>query len=158
MALRGPGLQLPLVLLAAGLALALALAWGESRAEKFLRQHVDPSEPSPPDARRYCRRMMQRRDLATASRCKHLNTFIHSSPGQIRPICGEGGEPAGGDLRVSKEPFPITVCRLRGRAEPPDCDYSGASSTSRIVIACADGEPVHFEAQVESQAGERGEL
>ncbi|XP_024059034.2 ribonuclease-like [Terrapene carolina triunguis] len=153
MALRGacPALLLPLVLLVTG----LALARGESRYEKFLRQHVDAFDPSPPDARRYCNLLMRRRDMATAHKCKHLNTFIHSSANQIEPVCGDGGEPAGGDLRLSEDPFPLTVCELQGGSDPPDCDYSGSSSTSRIVIACVDGEPVHFETQVESQAGER---
>ncbi|CAM4550561.1 unnamed protein product [Lepidochelys kempii] len=156
MALRGtrPTLLLPLVLLVA----SLALAQEESRYEKFLRQHVDASDPSPPDARRYCNLLMRRRDMATAHKCKHLNTFIHSSANQIKPVCGDGGEPAGGDLRLSEDPFPLTVCELQGGADPPNCDYSGSSSTSRIVIACVDGEPVHFETQVESQAGEGNEL
>ncbi|CAM5153420.1 unnamed protein product [Eretmochelys imbricata] len=156
MALRGtrPTLLLPLVLLVA----SLALAQEESRYEKFLRQHVDASDPSPPDARRYCNLLMRRRDMATAHKCKHLNTFIHSSANQIKPVCGDGGEPAGGDLRLSEDPFPLTICELQGGADPPDCDYSGSSSTSRIVIACVDGEPVHFETQVESQAGEGNEL
>ncbi|XP_075773441.1 uncharacterized protein LOC142825350 [Pelodiscus sinensis] len=149
-----PALLLPLALLAAG----LALAAGESRYEKFLRQHVDAAEPSPPDAGRYCSRMMQRRAMATAGHCKHLNTFVHARAEQIQPVCGDGGRPAGGDLRLSTEPFPLTVCQLQGRARPPDCHYAGASSTSRVVIACADGQPVHFQTQVDSQAGEGDEL
>ncbi|XP_067398645.1 ribonuclease-like [Emydura macquarii macquarii] len=137
-------LLLPLALLAAG----LALARGESRYEKFLRQHVDPSDPSPADPRRYCNDLMRRRDMATDRSCKHLNTFIHSSAEQIATVCGAGGEPAGGDLRLSEDAFPLTLCRLQGGAEPPNCDYGGSDSTQRIIIACVDGEPVHFETQV----------
>uniref|UniRef100_A0A8C8VJC2 Ribonuclease A-domain domain-containing protein n=1 Tax=Pelusios castaneus TaxID=367368 RepID=A0A8C8VJC2_9SAUR len=146
MAPRGPCplLFLTLVLLAT----CLALAQGESHYEKFLRQHVDSSDPSPTDPRRFCNLLMRRREMATSSSCKHLNTFIHSSAEQIGSICDDGGEPAGGDLRLSEDSFPLTVCKLQGGADPPDCDYSGSNSNQRIIIACVDGKPVHFETQV----------
>uniref|UniRef100_A0A8C4Y6M4 Ribonuclease A-domain domain-containing protein n=1 Tax=Gopherus evgoodei TaxID=1825980 RepID=A0A8C4Y6M4_9SAUR len=154
MAPKGPRplLFLTLVLLAACLA---QLSEGASYRQ-FLTRHVDFPKSGGGNNRLYCNRIMQRRGL-TRPVCKPTNTFIHAPTSQIEPVCRDGGEPAEGDLRLSEDPFPLTVCELQGGSDPPDCDYSGSSSTSRIVIACVDGEPVHFETQVESQAGEGDE-
>uniref|UniRef100_A0A8D0G568 Ribonuclease A-domain domain-containing protein n=1 Tax=Sphenodon punctatus TaxID=8508 RepID=A0A8D0G568_SPHPU len=126
----------------------LALAAAETRYEKFLRQHVDWPQTSAADARRYCNLLMQRRGMATASSCKRLNTFIHADPAQVAAVCGSAGDPTSGDQRQSKGRFSLTVCELQGGSQAPDCQYKGSTSTQRIVIACVNGDPVHFEKQL----------
>ncbi|CAM4550170.1 unnamed protein product [Lepidochelys kempii] len=140
MAQRGPHPTLLLVLLAA----CLALARGETRYDKFLRQHIDYPKTAAPDTRTYCNQMMQRRGM-TSPVCKFTNTFIHDSAASITTICGSGGTPAGGNLRDSKASFALTTCRLQGGSQRPPCNYNGGTSTQRIRIACDGGLPVHYD-------------
>nr|XP_006113899.1 ribonuclease-like [Pelodiscus sinensis] len=133
----------PLLLLA-WLATCLALASGETRYEKFLRQHVDYPESSAPDARTYCSQMMQRRGLASST-CKFTNSFVHAPAATISTICGSGGAPASGDLRDSNAAFAVTTCRLQGGSQKPPCRYNADVGTHRIRIACQEGLPVHYD-------------
>ncbi|KAJ6651878.1 hypothetical protein lerEdw1_015983 [Lerista edwardsae] len=147
MAQRGPplGLTTAVLLMAACLAVASAASY-----RNFLREHVDFPTTNITDPLQYCNRMMQRREMATASHCKHLNTFLHADPSYIEAVCGDGGQPTTGDLRESNDVFPLTLCRLQKSSWAPDCKYDGSSSTERIVIACVDGEPVHLQTEVPS--------
>uniref|UniRef100_A0A8C4Y5R9 Ribonuclease A-domain domain-containing protein n=1 Tax=Gopherus evgoodei TaxID=1825980 RepID=A0A8C4Y5R9_9SAUR len=142
----GPGLLLLIFLFPA----CLTAAGRETPYEKFQRQHVDTSGSWEPDPNRYCNLMMPRRNM-TVSFCKDLNSFVHGALAMITAVCGSGGTWHHEDFYYSNSPFQVTDCQTTGASR------CGSSSTSRIVIACVDGEPVHFETQVESQAGEGDE-
>ncbi|XP_061444784.1 probable inactive ribonuclease-like protein 12 isoform X2 [Rhineura floridana] len=143
-----PGLTRVLLFLVAWLAVASAESY-----QKFLRQHVDYPTTETPDPQRYCNLMMRRRDMATSTHCKHLNTFVHVDTSQIQAVCGQAGEPTTGDLRESDASFPLTVCALQRGSWAPDCNYKGKNSTERIIIACEGGYPVHLETEVPNYAG-----
>nr|XP_005311844.1 ribonuclease [Chrysemys picta bellii] len=136
-----------LILLLVWLATWLTLARGETRYEKFLRQHVDYPKSSAPDSRTYCNQMMQRRGMTSAV-CKFTNTFVHASATTITTVCGSGGTPASGDLRDSKASFALTTCRLQGGSQTPPCNYNADTSTQRIRIACVGGVPVHYDKSI----------
>ncbi|KAM7149920.1 ribonuclease [Macrochelys suwanniensis] len=143
MAQRGHHLLLLLVWLVTW----LALARGETRNEKFLRQHVDYPKSSAPDSRTYCNQMMQRRGM-TSPVCKFTNTFVHASADTITTVCGSGGTPASGDLRDSNASFSLTTCQLQGGSQKPPCNYNANASTQRIRIACGGGLPVHYDKSI----------
>ncbi|XP_067403001.1 ribonuclease-like [Emydura macquarii macquarii] len=143
MAWRGPHPMLLLVLLATW----LALARGESRFEKFQRQHVAPPRTGDQDNRDYCNQMMYRRGM-TRLVCKFTNTFIQDNVNNITEVCGRGGTPARGNLRNSNARFALTTCRLLGGLQRPPCYYDEYTSTQHIRIACEKGLPVHYEKSI----------
>uniref|UniRef100_A0A8C9ZF93 Ribonuclease A-domain domain-containing protein n=1 Tax=Sander lucioperca TaxID=283035 RepID=A0A8C9ZF93_SANLU len=78
--------------------------------------------------------------------CKGLNTFITGSVNNIPFICSPvGGTPYYG-YRISYATFPIVDCYLvNPNAVPPYCQYNGVGPNNRrIIIACRNGQPVHF--------------
>ncbi|XP_053121687.1 probable inactive ribonuclease-like protein 12 [Hemicordylus capensis] len=130
-------------LLAACLAVASAASY-----QNFQREHIDYPTTQVPDPQQYCNLMMQRRDMATPKHCKHLNTFIHADPSHIQDVCGQGGQPTTGDLRESNAPFSLTMCKLRRGSWATSCQYERTSGSERIIIACANGYPVHLQTEV----------
>nr|XP_010302174.1 PREDICTED: ribonuclease pancreatic [Balearica regulorum gibbericeps] len=67
---------------------ALAGALGESRYEKFLRQHVDHPRTSALAAHRYCETMLARRRVTAPGRpCKPSNTFVHAPSEELVAAC-----------------------------------------------------------------------
>lgn len=145
MAWRGPhpGLTTAILLVATWLVMANAASY-----KNFQREHIDFPTTNISNPLQYCNMMMQRRQMATENHCKHLNTFVHADPYYIEAVCGDGGKPTTGDLRESDAIFPLTLCRLLKGSWAPDCRYEGSSSTEKIIIACADGKPVHLQTEV----------
>ncbi|XP_042557025.1 angiogenin isoform X1 [Dipodomys spectabilis] len=119
----------------------LTLTQDDSRFKAFLTKHHDASPKGRND--RYCERMMKRRGLT--SPCKDTNTFIHGIKDHIKAICGDNGNPHGGNLRISTSPFQVTTCKHRGGSSRPPCRYRATAGFRHIVIACENGLPVHFD-------------
>ncbi|XP_059130448.1 angiogenin [Peromyscus eremicus] len=127
------------------------LAQNDARYIKFLTQHLDADPKGRDD--RYCNRMMKDRGLT--SPCKDRNTFIHGNKKSIRAICGEGGNPYKDNLRISISKFQVTTCKHTGGSPLPPCQYRASKDFRRIIIACENGWPVHFDESIISpkQAG-----
>uniref|UniRef100_A0A8C8UFN9 Ribonuclease pancreatic n=2 Tax=Peromyscus maniculatus bairdii TaxID=230844 RepID=A0A8C8UFN9_PERMB len=120
------------------------LAQNNERYDKFLKQHYD-AKPSGRDDR-YCNHMMEDRDLT--SPCKERNTFIHGKKKSIRAVCGENGNPYENNLRISISEFQVTTCSHIGGSPRPPCRYRASKDFRRIVIACENGLPVHFDESI----------
>lgn len=132
---------------------------GETRNERFLRQHVDSEEKGGTDW--YCNKMMQTRGM-TLPDCKKLNTFIHEDIGTINNICSTPNIQCknrkmnchAGVVRVTecalirrpKDPY-CSDRVIMGGNQPPKCDYKATASTRPVVIACEGNPlvPVHFD-------------
>ncbi|XP_028729356.1 angiogenin [Peromyscus leucopus] len=127
------------------------LAQNDARYIKFLKQHYDANPKGRDD--RYCGSMMRKRDLT--SPCKDRNTFIHGNKDSIKAVCGENGNPYENNLRISISEFQVTTCRHTGGSSGRRCRYRASRDFRRIVIACENGLPVHFDESVISpkQAG-----
>ncbi|XP_023608647.1 angiogenin [Myotis lucifugus] len=118
------------------------LAQDDYRYRHFLEQHYDLNPRGRNDA--YCDTMMRRRGLT--SPCKDTNTFIHGTSNNIKAVCeDENGKPYGANFRISKSPFQVTTCKLRGGSNRPPCRYRATAGSRDIVIACEHGLPVHFD-------------
>nr|AHI58755.1 pancreatic ribonuclease [Martes martes]AHI58765.1 pancreatic ribonuclease [Martes zibellina] len=122
----------------------------ESRAEKFLRQHID-SNTSTVNAS-YCNQMMKRRNM-TVRWCKPVNTFIHEPLPDVQVICFQGnvtcknGKP---NCHKSSSKMHITDCRLKKGSKYPKCDYETQQQEKFIIVACecVQYETVHFDGSV----------
>ncbi|XP_036099260.1 angiogenin [Molossus molossus] len=113
----------------------------DERYTHFLKQHYDANPRGRKDI--YCNEIMKQRDLT--SPCKDKNTFIHGIRNHIDAVCGDkNGIPHEGNLRISKSPFQVTICRLSG-GSPRRCRYRATRGSRNIVIACEHGLPVHFD-------------
>ncbi|TDH13518.1 hypothetical protein EPR50_G00033360 [Perca flavescens] len=117
-------------------------------AAKFINQHIN-EEMNNND----CTKVMNDRGITDYNgNCKLMNTFIGAPIGTVRDICGTGGQkyfnkkkPGVRDLRKSRAPFNIVVCRLKDATAAP-CEYEGAAYNRHIVVACdVKGDPVHFD-------------
>ncbi|XP_070611082.1 angiogenin-2-like [Erythrolamprus reginae] len=136
-----------------GLGLFVVLMLGTVAADyaNFLRQHYDNSQKT--GGKGYCNKKMKEREM-TRPECKELNTFIHDATNNIKAVCvGNGGQdypiqlPDGRVkiLRRSTAQFQVTTCKMRGKSPKPPCEYRENPSRRYIVIACEDGNPVHYE-------------
>uniref|UniRef100_A0A8C9YW70 Ribonuclease A-domain domain-containing protein n=1 Tax=Sander lucioperca TaxID=283035 RepID=A0A8C9YW70_SANLU len=84
--------------------------------------------------------------------CKLTNTFIKAKFTSVKHVCGTGGQkyinenkPDVNNLRESRAPFNIVVCRLTDATVSP-CEYNGADYNRYIVVPCdVKGDPVLFE-------------
>ncbi|XP_039407472.1 ribonuclease CL2-like [Corvus cornix cornix] len=123
---------------------ALAGAAGETRYEKFLRQHVDYPRTSTLAAHRYCETMLARRRVTAPGRpCKPSNTFVHA------PAARPGGRLLPGARCTGFQSTPsavsLTACRLRGGDTRPPCAYRARQLQQQHVrVACQAGLPVHL--------------
>ncbi|XP_028350902.1 angiogenin [Physeter macrocephalus] len=118
----------------------LTLAQDDYRS--FLLKHYDPTPQGRDD--RYCERMMRQRMLTHP--CKDVNTFVHGNSNDIKAICDdENGKPYDGNLRISKSPFQITICKHRGGSPRPPCRYRATRAYRVIAIGCQNGWPTHFQ-------------
>ncbi|XP_054239181.1 ribonuclease CL2-like [Indicator indicator] len=122
---------------------ALAGAEGESRYEKFLRQHVDyPRTPSLA-AHRYCETMLARRRVTAPGRpCKPSNTFVHAPAEDLVAACTQTPDATG--FHSTSVPMDLTACRLRGGDTRPPCAYRARQVQHHVRVACLNGLPVHL--------------
>ncbi|XP_006998389.1 angiogenin-like [Peromyscus maniculatus bairdii] len=120
------------------------LAQNDARYIKFLTQHHHANPTGQND--RYCESMMRQRGLT--SPCKDRNTFIHGNRDNIKAVCGENGNPYENNLRISISEFQVTTCRHIGGSPRPPCRYRAFRDFRRIVIACENGFPVHFDESI----------
>ncbi|XP_061849579.1 ribonuclease CL2-like [Colius striatus] len=122
---------------------ALSGALGESRYEKFLRQHVDYPRTPVLAAHRYCENMLARRGVTAPGRpCKPSNTFVHASPEELSGACSAAADAAG--LHSTAAALPLTACRLRGGDTRQPCAYRARQLQHHVRVACRDGLPVHL--------------
>uniref|UniRef100_A0AAY5LB44 Ribonuclease A-domain domain-containing protein n=1 Tax=Esox lucius TaxID=8010 RepID=A0AAY5LB44_ESOLU len=82
-----------------------------------------------------------------SNRCKEINTFILADKKHVNNICGQAGRRLDNnrDLYESNKPFPVVTCKLTSGSFHDKCEYRGSKSTRRVVIACDQGWPVHFQ-------------
>ncbi|XP_076193745.1 ribonuclease CL2-like [Aptenodytes patagonicus] len=122
---------------------ALAGAVGESRYEKFLRQHVDHPRTAALMAHRYCETMLARRRVTAPGRpCKPSNTFVHAPAEELVAACTQMPDAAG--LHSTPTSMGLTACRLRGGDTRPPCAYRARQLQHHVRVACLDGLPVHL--------------
>ncbi|KAM6135692.1 ribonuclease CL2-like [Phoenicopterus ruber ruber] len=134
---------------------AVAGAVGETRYEKFLRQHVDHPQTSVRAAHRYCEIMLARRQVTAPGRpCKPSNTFVHAPAAELVAACTQVADAAG--IRSTPTPMSLTACHLRRgntrRQEDtrlredtrPTCTYQVRQLHHHVRVACLDGLPVHL--------------
>ncbi|XP_071412194.1 ribonuclease CL2-like [Pithys albifrons albifrons] len=122
---------------------ALAGAVGESRYEKFLRQHVDYPRTSTLAAHRYCETMLARRRVTAPGRpCKPSNTFVHAPAQDLVAACTQAPDATG--FQSTPTAMGITACRLRGGDTRPPCAYRARQVQHHVRVACRDGLPVHL--------------
>ncbi|XP_066041091.1 ribonuclease CL2-like [Chamaea fasciata] len=120
---------------------ALAGVLGETRYDKFLRQHVDYPQTSTQSALRYCNTMMARRQM-TNPVCKYINTFVHAPAADLVAACSQMPNR---DMTYSTTyPMSITVCRHRSRNLQPPCNYRGWQAQHYVRVNCQRGRPVHL--------------
>lgn len=123
---------------------ALAGALGETRYEKFLRQHVDYPRTPTLAAQRYCETMLARRRVTASGRpCKPSNTFVHAPAADLVAACSQEPEPGTG-FHSTAGALSLTACRLRGGDTRPPCAYRARQALHRVRVACSDGLPVHL--------------
>ncbi|XP_048374331.1 ribonuclease pancreatic-like isoform X1 [Sphaerodactylus townsendi] len=108
----------------------------------FARKHIGYPKTAADNPNAYCKVMMKDRGMTDGS-CKANNTFIHDEPSNIQNICSGGGTRWSGNLYDSRQSFPLTFCRNRGRY--PKCNYIGTEMTKRVRVGCVKGLPVHFQ-------------
>ncbi|KAG6921417.1 hypothetical protein G0U57_007882 [Chelydra serpentina] len=143
MALRGPcpSLLLPLVLLAA----CLALSSGQTCIElnfNCYRKHLDFPKTPAPNPNAYCNTMMPSRGLYG----KAVNTFIHDPVKNINSICSGKGKPKIGGLYESNELFTITQCVFDPK--PLSFSYIGKEKKMKIIVGCWNEKPVYYLEQI----------
>lgn len=123
---------------------ALAGALGETRYEKFLRQHVDYPRTPIAAAHLYCQTMLARRQVTAPGRpCKPSNTFVHAPPQDLVAACSEAPDPATG-FHSTASAMSLTACRVRGGDTRPPCSYRARQTQQHVRVACRDGLPVHL--------------
>ncbi|XP_054572375.1 ribonuclease 4-like [Eptesicus fuscus] len=139
--------------------MALQPFYGETRNERFQRQHVDSEETGGTDL--YCNKMMETRGM-TWPHCKKLNTFIHEDIETINNICSTPNiQCKNREMNCHAGVGRVTECALIGRPkdcycsdivikggdQPPKCYYKATASTRIVVIACEGNPPVpvHFD-------------
>ncbi|OXB84058.1 UNVERIFIED_CONTAM: hypothetical protein H355_012176 [Colinus virginianus] len=122
---------------------AVAGAVGETRYEKFLRQHVDYPRTLGLMGHRYCGVMLARRQVTAPGRpCKPTNTLVHAPAEDLVATCTR---PAGSDgSHITSTRMDITTCRLRGRDTRPPCNYRALQLHHYVRVSCLDGLPVHL--------------
>ncbi|XP_005232605.1 ribonuclease CL2-like [Falco peregrinus] len=121
----------------------LAEAVGESRYDKFLRQHVDHPQTSVLAAHRYCETMLARRRVTAPGRaCKPSNTFVHAPAEELVAACTQTPDEAG--FHSTPTAMGLTACRLRGRDTRPPCTYRARQLQHHVRVACVNGLPVHL--------------
>nr|XP_004673063.1 ribonuclease 4-like [Jaculus jaculus]XP_045012664.1 ribonuclease 4-like [Jaculus jaculus]XP_045012665.1 ribonuclease 4-like [Jaculus jaculus]XP_045012666.1 ribonuclease 4-like [Jaculus jaculus]XP_045012667.1 ribonuclease 4-like [Jaculus jaculus]XP_045012668.1 ribonuclease 4-like [Jaculus jaculus] len=121
------------------------LSYGQNAMyQRFLRQHVDPSNRGGTNS--YCDSTMRSRGMTTST-CKNVNTFIHESIQKIKNICNTPKVRCkNGRMNCHRGQARVTDCNKTG-GSPPNCRYRARGSTRRIVIACSGNPkvPVHFD-------------
>ncbi|XP_032915339.1 ribonuclease CL2-like [Catharus ustulatus] len=123
---------------------ALAGAVGETRYEKFLRQHVDNPRTSMLAAHRYCETMLARRRVTAPGRpCKPSNTFVHAPAEDLVAACSQAPDPTTG-FHSTPRAMSITACRLHGGDTRPSCAYRARQVQHHVRVACRGGLPVHL--------------
>ncbi|XP_073710706.1 ribonuclease-like 3 [Misgurnus anguillicaudatus] len=115
------------------------------RYEKFLRQHVYGKMNE-----RICDSEIRKRQITlsdTDNGCKEVNTFIQANGNTVRAVCTGGGTIYNKqrNLYISNNPFPVITCKLTGGTRRPNCVYRGHKSTRKIVVACEQGWPTHYD-------------
>ncbi|XP_015717073.1 ribonuclease CL2 [Coturnix japonica] len=122
---------------------AVAGAVGESRYEKFLRQHVDNPRTPGLTGNRYCGIMMARRQVTAPGRpCKPSNTFVHAPAEDLVATCTRPADTMG--IHSTSTAMDITACRLRGGDTRPPCNYRARQLHHHVRVSCLDGLPVHL--------------
>ncbi|XP_030348108.1 ribonuclease CL2-like [Strigops habroptila] len=122
---------------------ALPGAVGETRYEKFLRQHVDHPQTFTLAAHRYCEIMLARRRVTALGRpCKPSNTFVHAPAEELVAACTQA--PDAGGFHSTPTPVSLTACRLRGGDNRPPCSYRALQVQHHVRVSCRDGLPVHL--------------
>ncbi|XP_056109203.1 ribonuclease-like 3 [Rhinichthys klamathensis goyatoka] len=108
--------------------------------EKFLKQHVfGAMTVQKCDSEIYRRKIMD----SKTNGCKKINTFIKANKNDVRAVCGAAGTQK--DLnRMSNNPFPVIICKKHSGERRPHCEYRGVRDTSKIVVRCENGWPVHY--------------
>lgn len=112
------------------------------RYEKFRNQHVIPGMTV-----NDCTSKIENRDITgTDGDCKPVNSFIVANADTINTVCGRGGTRLRNDRNLfeSNLPFFVVKCNLK-TSRNGKCEYVGRSYTSKIVLACDKGWPVHYE-------------
>ncbi|KAG7464608.1 hypothetical protein MATL_G00167460 [Megalops atlanticus] len=114
----------------------------ETAYKKFLRQHLDTNHSGDDD--QYCDEMMEKRINNVTNRCKIVNTFIHATEQKVKNVC-KTKPTENTNEHKSTEEFALTKCTLQGGGDSPPCRYRAKNTTSFIIIACQNNEPVHFD-------------
>ena len=117
-----------------------------ARYKKFINQHVFDGKMTANE----CDKEVNGRHISKtySDVCKPINTFIQANINHIKTICDKAGKPYLGkrNLRISNQPFPVVNCNAKKDGKRlPNCAYKGNAATVRIVIACEEGVPVHYE-------------
>uniref|UniRef100_A0A672GFK1 Ribonuclease A-domain domain-containing protein n=1 Tax=Salarias fasciatus TaxID=181472 RepID=A0A672GFK1_SALFA len=112
--------------------------------QKFISQHINAGMSVD-----RCDQVIGQRGIRTVDgMCKETNTFILANKRHVNPVCGWAGQPRG-QMTESLNPFPVIVCELRNQgSRRPRCQYRGKALTRRIVIACEQGFPVHYDQDI----------
>ncbi|XP_054060004.1 ribonuclease CL2-like isoform X1 [Rissa tridactyla] len=134
----------------AGWALCMALllatlagAVGETRYDKFLRQHVDYPRTFTLAAHRYCETMLARRRVTAPGRpCKPTNTFVHAPARDLVAACSQMPDAEG--FHSTPTAMGLTACRLRGGNTRPPCTYQARQLQHHVRVSCVGGLPVHL--------------
>ncbi|ELK36749.1 PREDICTED: ribonuclease 4 [Myotis davidii] len=120
-------------------------SYGETRYEKFQRQHVDSTVRSGDNG--YCNKTMQTQGM-TLNFCKELNTFIHEDISVINNICKTPNiRCKNGKMNCHEGEVRITECKNIGKTKPPNCSYQATAGKKSVIIACEGNPlvPVHFD-------------
>ncbi|KAM3612088.1 uncharacterized protein V6R79_002569 [Siganus canaliculatus] len=118
----------------------------QQRYKKFQNQHIIEQMST-----NSCAEVIQERKIKLLGKgCKKINTFIQASINEVKPVCGNDGEPYG-NMTKSLKPFDIVVCTLNEtnkKAKYPNCHYDGEAFTTKIIIECIQGFPVHYDGNI----------
>ncbi|XP_064004712.1 ribonuclease CL2-like [Pogoniulus pusillus] len=122
---------------------ALAGTEGETRYQKFLRQHVDYPKTTSIAAHRYCEIMLMRKGVTvTGQPCKPTNTFVNAPSWRVVAACSQTPDAAG--FYTTPTALSLTTCRLRGGNTRPPCSYRAQQLQHHVRVACLNGLPVHL--------------
>nr|XP_055034986.1 ribonuclease-like 3 [Misgurnus anguillicaudatus] len=116
----------------------------QERYKNFLNQHVFSHMNE-----HKCDRVIRKRHITqpNTNKCKEVNTFIQANGNTVESVCTGGGTIYNNqrNLYISNNPFPVITCKLRKGARRPKCVYRGRKSTRKIVVACEQGLPTHYD-------------
>ncbi|XP_051836339.1 ribonuclease pancreatic-like isoform X1 [Antechinus flavipes] len=86
------------------------------------------------------------------TRCKPINTIIHSPKDTIKDICTDPSSKnvpcknGRDNCFVGAKPHPVTICEEKANSQPGKCRYNCTKKEAvKVTVACENGRPVHLE-------------